>query len=44
MLTDRGLGVGLFLKFDHACASGATVGLVLDLSTLDLADGSEELD
>jgi hypothetical protein len=43
-LTDRGLSICSLLKLDHTGSARATVGLVLDLGTLDLANRSEELD
>jgi hypothetical protein len=43
-LGDSRSGVVLRAEFDHAGAARATVGLVLDLGTLDLADGGEQLD
>lgn len=43
-LTDRGLGIIGRVKFDNACASGSTIWLILDLRSLDLANGGEELD
>jgi len=43
-LTNRGLGICSLGKLDDTGSPGATIGLVLDLSTFDLANCSEELD
>jgi hypothetical protein len=41
-LTDSRLRVCLLLKLDDAGATRAAIGLILDLSALDLANGGEE--
>lgn len=43
-LLDSGLSVALRAELDYARASRAAIGLVLDLSPLNLADRGEELD
>jgi len=43
-LTDRSGCIILRRKLDDTGSLGATVGLVLNLSTLDFADGGKELD
>jgi hypothetical protein len=43
-LRDRSGGIILRTELDHTGAARATVGLVLDFGTLDLADSGEQLD
>lgn len=43
-LTDRGLGISSLSKLDDTGSARATVGLILDLGTLDLANRGEKLD
>lgn len=43
-LTNGSLGVFGSVELDDAGATGTAIGLVLDLRTLDLADGGEEFD
>lgn len=43
-LTNGSLGVFGSVELDNASATGTAIGLVLDLRTLDLADGGEEFD
>jgi hypothetical protein len=42
--TDSRLGIGLLLKLDNAGPTRAAIGLILNFSTLDLADRGEKLD
>jgi len=42
-LGDGGVSILVLLELDHAGSARATVGLVLDLSTLNLADRGEQL-
>lgn len=42
--TDGSLSVALARELDNTSALGAAIGLVLNLSALDLADGGEEVD
>jgi hypothetical protein len=43
-LTDSSAGIIYAAKLDNTGSARATIGLVLDLGTLDLANGGEELD
>lgn len=43
-LGNRGSGIVWRVEFDNTSATRASVGLVLNLGTFDLADGREELD
>ena len=43
-LTNSGFSVLSAIKLDDTGSTGATIRFVLDLGTLDLADGGEELD
>lgn len=43
-LSDGSFSVIGTVKFHHTCTTRSSVGFVLDLGTLDLSDGGEQLD